>query len=125
MFVVRRPLILRFSRVRPVLRSASAPAGVAGHFSRLWLGRPSLSRIFWNDMLLVGTSISLTATLLGYLTLAADAPAAVSLAISLSPLPYNLLLVTAVWRSAAATMSDWAWPARAAAGAWLLVATMV
>lgn len=121
----RLPLTSRLDRGRPVHRSVSASGGLAGHFIRLWLGRPSLSRIFWNDLLLVGTAISLTATLLGYLTLAADAPAAVSLAISLSPLPYNLLLVTAVWRSADVTLSDWAWPARAAAVAWLLVVTMV
>lgn len=99
--------------------------GLAGHFSRLWLGRPSLPRIFWNDMLLVGTAISLTATMLGYLFLAADAPVAVSLAISMAPLPYNLLLVAAVWRSAATATADWAGSARAAAVAWLLLVTIV
>lgn len=115
----------QFSQVRPVLRSALAPTGLAGHFRRLWLGRPSLARIFWHDMLLVGTAIGLTATMLGYLALAADAPGAVSLAVSMAPLPYSLLLVTAVWRSAATAAAEWAWSARTAAAAWLLLVTMI
>src|SRR5690606_3129164 len=120
----RHPRMSQFSQVRPVLRSASASAGVAGHFSRLWFGRPSLSRIFWHDMLLVGSAVGLRATMRGYLAVAADAPGAVSLAVSMAPLPYSLLLVSAVWRSAATAAAEWAWSARTAAAAWLLVVTM-
>ena len=122
---VARPSMRRRSGVCPMLRSLSATGGLAGHFSRLWLGRPSLARIFWHDMLLVGTAIGVTATMLGYLALAADAPGAVSLAVSMAPLPYSLLLVTAVWRSAATAGAEWAWSARTAAAAWLLLVTMI
>ncbi len=97
----------------------------AGHFVRLWQGRPSLSRIFWSDMLIGGTAISMTATLLGYLLMAADAPGAVSLAVWLAPLPYSLLLVAAVWKSARGAKPEWASLARLASLGWLVVVTIV
>jgi hypothetical protein len=66
---------------------AFAPAGLAAHSSRLRLGRPSLPRIFWNDKRLAGKAISLTASTLAYLSPAANAPRALSLAISMERLP--------------------------------------
>ena len=55
---------------------------------------------------------------------AADAPTLASTTVFFAPLPYNLLLVTAVWRSAARVRSEWNWPARLASLRWLLVMTV-
>lgn len=95
------------------------------HFRRLWLGLPSLSSVFWHDMVIGGSAISLTASLAAFLMIAADAPTVASTTVFFAPLPYNLLLVTAVWRSASREPSEWSWPARLAALGWLLVMTII
>ena len=95
------------------------------HFRRLWFGLPSLSAIFWHDMVIGGSAINLTASLAAFLMFAADAPIVASTGMFFAPLPYNLLLVTAVWRSASRKPSEWNWPARLAAVGWLLVLTLI
>ena len=98
---------------------------IVAHFRRLWRGLPSLSRIFWHDMVIGGSAISLTASLAAFLMIAADAPTLASTTVFFAPLPYNLLLVTAVWRSATRVRSEWNWPARLASLGWLLVMTVI
>ncbi|MEX0613416.1 MAG: hypothetical protein WD229_14965 [Pirellulales bacterium] len=98
---------------------------MVAHFRRLWLGLPSLSRIFWHDMLINGTAINLGALLVAFLMFAADVSVAAGVVVFLAPLPYNVLLVTAVWRSAMREGSEWSWPARLVAVAWLLLAVLI
>jgi hypothetical protein len=95
------------------------------HFRRIWLGQPSLGNVFWQDMIVVGTAINLAALLLAFVVLAAGLPTATGVVIFLAPVPYSLLLVAGVWRSAAREASDWSWPARVAAVAWLLLALLI
>ncbi|HEY9548547.1 MAG TPA: hypothetical protein VIR45_03520, partial [Kiloniellaceae bacterium] len=77
------------------------------------------------DMWLVGTTINLATSLAALLLLARDAPTALGAAVFFSPLPYNLLLLISVWRSAARTAGPGAGAAQLAAAAWIVLATVL
>ena len=64
-------------------------------------GEAPLETVFWRDMLLVGSLVNIAATALALALLAADYPPLPALAINFAPIPYNLFLVLACWRSAA------------------------
>ena len=96
-----------------------------GYFRRLWSGDLPLSRIFWIDMLLVGTLVNLLSLIAAIVLLADDAPVGWGVAVFLAPIPYNLLLFTGVWRSAARAGSEWSSVAQAAALAWLVAAFLI
>jgi hypothetical protein len=98
---------------------------LSAHLRRLWAGQPTLARIFWQDMLIGGTAISLTASVVALLMFAADASTIAAIAVFFAPFPYNALLVTAVWRSAARDPSQWSRPARVGAVAWLFLVTLI
>jgi hypothetical protein len=88
--------------------------------ARRWRGAVPLRRLFWRDMLLVGTTINVFATFAALIAAASGAPTAWAAALHFAPLPYNVFLVTALWRQ----------PARPAAMAlaaavWLLVMTVI
>ena len=91
----------------------------------LWNGRVPLSRVFWDYAVihgsfanLVATGAALTAFLWGWPIL--------GLAIHFLPVPYNVLMVFAVWRSAAHYGGDaiWARLARGAILVWAAIATL-
>ena len=66
----------------------------------LWQGELPLGRAFWLWGVLGGAVVSLTSTLAAAMLLAADAPvwlAALAFAVHL---PWNLVLLVGVWRSA-------------------------
>ena len=93
--------------------------------SDLWNGRVPLARVFWDYAViygsfanLLGTAAALTAFLWGWPIL--------GLAIHFLPLPYNALMVVAVWRSAARYEGDaiWAQLARPAIIVWAALATL-
>jgi hypothetical protein len=66
----------------------------------LWRGHIPLSQAFWTYTLLLGTLINLLATGLMFAAMAAGVPAAAAILLHLMPLPYNILVLMAVWRSA-------------------------
>jgi hypothetical protein len=66
----------------------------------LWHGRAPLGRVFWEYAIVYGSLANLVTTLLALAAFANDLSAAVGLAIFLLPVPYNLLMVVAVWKSA-------------------------
>jgi hypothetical protein len=103
--------------VAPPVAVPEGPAP-AGHFRQLWLGNPPLSRIFWQDMMVGGTLINVLAMVAAFLLFGLDAPTWIAGTVFFSPVPYNLLLLIAVWRSSARDPSEWAWPARIAAVVW-------
>ena len=76
-----------------------APRGV---ISRLWAGEMGLGTAFWSYTMLGGTALNLGATLLALALLAADAPAFLAAVAFVLVIPYNLLVLVAVWRSAGA-----------------------
>jgi hypothetical protein len=88
-----------------------------------WRGEGPLGEVFWNDMLLVGTGINVATTLAAMALLASEAPTALAAAVFFAPLPVNLFLLVAVWRSAEAAPPGLATAARLAAALWFLAAT--
>ena len=70
--------------------------------ARLWAGNVPLTRVFWQYAMIGGTALNGVATLLAMALLAADAPALLALAAFALPIPYNLFVLVAVWRSASA-----------------------
>jgi hypothetical protein len=86
----------------------------------LWNGDLPLARVFWTDMLVVGTLVDVVTLVATMLLFAADAPLAYGLAMFLVHIPYSVLLFIGVWRSAARERSSWSLPAQILAGIWLL-----
>jgi hypothetical protein len=68
----------------------------------LWHGEVSLSQAFWSVTLLYGTLINLIGTGLMFAALLTGLPSLIAIAMHLLPLPYNVLALVGVWRSASA-----------------------
>lgn len=62
-----------------------------------WQGRIGWRRLFWRDLLLIGTSFNLLMTGLALALLSQDVPAQWALLAHLLPLPYNLFIVSSIW----------------------------
>jgi hypothetical protein len=106
-------------------RASAPPPRPAGYFRGLWRAEIPLSRVFWLDMIVIGTVVNLAAMGLAFLTVALGASTAAGIAIFLAPVPYNILLVTSVWRRADIERADWAWLARFGSLLWLILAFVV
>jgi hypothetical protein len=91
---------------------------------RLWRGAVPLGQAFWSFALLGGTALNLAATLIAMALLAMDGPGVLAALIFALPIPYNLLVLVAVWRSAGAYAGprQWAELARVAIIVWAVVA---
>jgi hypothetical protein len=79
---------------------SQAPAATPGNFflSR-WRGQVPLRRLFWRDMLLVGSVLNLLATFVALMLAAQGAGAGIAALVHFSPLPYNLFLYAALQRA--------------------------
>jgi hypothetical protein len=84
-----------------------------------------LRRALWWDLWCVGTIINLAAALAALLLLAAGVPDAVGALVFFAPLPYNILLLVSVWRSAARTPGPASLAAQLLAVAWIVLATLL
>ncbi|RWK05993.1 hypothetical protein [Mesorhizobium sp.] len=73
---------------------------LAGFFRSRWQGRVPLDRLFWRDMLLAGTVINIASSALALLLLGLKLPLWLVLAVHFLPVPYNIFLALAVWRTA-------------------------
>ena len=91
----------------------------------LWRGDRPLARVFWNDMVVVGSLVNILATAAAMLLFVAGAPIALGVIAHFAPVPYNVLLFLAVWQSAARQPSWWSFPAQAGALVWLIFVIMV
>lgn len=91
--------------------------------ARLWAGELSLGRTFWEFAVLYGFALNLAATLAYLSLLANDASPWLAYLVFFLPLPYDVLTLVAVWRSAARYQgpSLWADLARAAIVVWILI----
>lgn len=78
----------------------------------LWRGRQPLKRALWEYALLWGTLLNVAALLAAFAVAAAGGPGLLAFALFLLPLPYVLVAVVGVWRSAGAAGVE---PARASA----------
>lgn len=86
----------------------------------LWAGRLPLAEAFWVWAVGVGLVLNLAATAASLAALADGLPAAVVVALHLLPVPANVALAVAVWRSATAYEGStfWADGARVSAIGW-------
>ncbi|MDX8462178.1 hypothetical protein [Mesorhizobium humile] len=69
-------------------------------FRTRWRGEAPLDRLFWHDMLLVGTILSLASSALALILLGLKLPLWLVLTAHFLPVPYNIFLTIAVWRTA-------------------------
>lgn len=64
-----------------------------------WQGQIVWTTLFWRDLLMIGTGLNVLMTGTALALLTQDAPMHWVLMAHLSPLPYNLLIVSAIWRA--------------------------
>jgi hypothetical protein len=97
------------------------------HIIALWRGEVPLSEVFWTFTITVGTLINLLATGMMLAALAAGMPAAAAVLIHFLPLPYNVLALTAVWRSAQAYQGPkmWSHAAKLATAFWFAAMVLI
>lgn len=88
-------------------------------------GEVQAGRVFWTDMIVVGTLVNVAAAYAAILMLGFKHPAWVAVCVYLAPLPYNVFLVVAVWRAAARLAASPAAVYRLGATLWLAVATLI
>jgi len=95
-------------------------------FVRLWRGEESLARAFWEYAILYGTLANLITTAATFAALALGLSGAIALAFFVLPIPYNIFVVVAVWRSAQRYQGprEWALLARIGVVVWALVASL-
>lgn len=86
-------------------------------------GRVPLAVAFWRYAILYGTAINLVATIAALAAQVAGWPDMLALMLFLLPVPYTLLTIPGVWRSAAAYGGPDYWPTWARFGvvAWAIV----
>jgi hypothetical protein len=101
------------------------PPAALRYLKDLWSGNLPLARVFWTDMLVVGTLVNVVAMVVALLTFAAGIPVAVGVVIHFAPIPYNILLFMGVWQSASRDASTWSWPAQIVAALWFIAAFVV
>lgn len=90
-----------------------------GFVAERWLGHTPLRQLFWRDLLGAGTFVNLLFGFSALILLAKRADATWGLILHLLPLPYNLFLVSCVWRHV-----DTKFAIRVAAVVWLLATLM-
>lgn len=89
-----------------------------------WHGSTPLATLFWRDMLLVGTTVNAATSLTAIGMLAARLPLAAALCVFFAPLPYNVFLAFAVWRTAEKRGGPFAFAYQAAGMLWLIASTV-
>jgi hypothetical protein len=100
---------------------------VSGLALRLWHGELGLSRTFWEYAILYGTLANLATTAASFAVLAGGISGWAALIVFMLPVPYNIFIVVAVWRSADRYPGNVAWAnaARIVVVAWALVVSLV
>jgi hypothetical protein len=97
------------------------------HVLRLWRGDVGMARVFWEYAIAFGTLANLITTGLAFAAYLMSGSALLATLIFLLPLPYNVLIVVSVWRSASryAGRPMWATLARVGVIAWAVIATLI
>lgn len=72
---------------------------LCGFFVRRWRGEVALPVLLWRDMIAVGTVINLGAAFLGLVLASQGVALGLAATVYFAPLPYNMFLFAAVWRS--------------------------
>ena len=82
-----------------------------------------LARVFWQPDAFIGTMVNVVTTLVAIFLLSRGAPTMLVVMTYFAPVPFNLFVVTAVWRSAEAAPATARFWARGASLVWLMGAT--
>ena len=69
-------------------------------FRMRWRREVLLDRLFWRDMLLVGTILNVASSALALILLGLKLPLWLVLVVHFLPVTYNIFLTIAVWRTA-------------------------
>ncbi|QPC90351.1 hypothetical protein [Mesorhizobium sp. INR15] len=94
-------------------------------FRSRWQGQVPLDRLFWRDLVLVGTAISVASSVAALIMLGLKMPLAPVLAVHFAPVPYNVFLTFAVWRTAEKVTGASAWMMMLGATLWLILTVLV
>jgi hypothetical protein len=69
------------------------------YFTRRWRGEVPPSVLLWRDMIAVGTVINLVATFAALVLISQGVPLYLAVALHFAPLPFNVFLFAALWRT--------------------------
>ena len=73
---------------------------VLQRLKELWRGQLPLEVAFWHYAIFYGLVVNIAATTASVILLLADAPIALVVAVHVLPLPYSIVTMAGVWRSA-------------------------
>ncbi|MDX8465749.1 hypothetical protein RFM26_08645 [Mesorhizobium sp. VK23B] len=88
---------------QPAGTASGKVARLASFFRARWRGETALNQLFWRDMLLAGTAINIASSALALVLLGLKLPLWLVLAVHFLPVPCNIFLALAVWRTAEKT----------------------
>jgi hypothetical protein len=96
-------------------------------FKEFWRGEVPLGRAFWVWAILGGAAVNFATTLVSLAIIARGGPGWLALMAFLAPMPWNIVLLVGVWRSAdqADVRKDKAQMARLAIVVWVLVLSLI
>ena len=94
---------------------------------QLWTGKFPLGRVFWHYAVAYGLLINLVTDLAFYALLLNDANMVLVVLAFASPVPYNIFIIVAVWRSADHYRGPKRWAELAQVGTviWMLALTVI
>ena len=72
---------------------------IRSFFGSRWQGAVPLERLFWRDLVLVGTAINIASSVTALILLGLKLPLGVALAVHFASVPYSIFLTFAVWRT--------------------------
>lgn len=98
---------------------------LAGYFRSLWRGEFPLARVFWTDMIIIGSMVNLLVSAAAMLLFVSGVPILFGVIVHFAPVPYNVVLFLAVWQAAAREMSVWSFAAQVAGLIWLITAIVI
>lgn len=101
------------------------PEGIGSFFRSRWQGQVPLDRLFWRDLVLVGTAVGIAASVLALVLLGLKLPLGLVLAVHFASVPYSLFLTLAVWRTTEKIPGAKAWMMTLGATLWLVAMIVV
>lgn len=100
---------------------------VLAPITRFWRGEVPLARAFWLWGVLGGGIVNLSFSILALSVLSTGAPSWLALAVFVTPIPWNLVLLLGVWRSSerAEVRKEHAQMARLAMVVWVVALSVL
>lgn len=106
------------------MESVAQKNPVAAYVIALWRGEIPLARIFWTDMLTIGTAINV-AGMIAAIALFLSGQVVAGVVVHFAPVPYNLLLLLGVWHAAQREGSEWSFAVQVVAVVWFAVMLVI